>query len=274
MSVHATALVDPAARLGPGVEIGPLAVIGPDVEIGAGCRIGPHVVVHRYTQLGPRCVVHAGAVLGDTPQDLAFREAESRVRIGAETELREGVTVHRGTKPGTETVIGERCLLMANSHVGHNTQLGREVIMANGVLLAGYVTVGDRAFLSGNALVHQFCRIGRLALLSGGCAVSKDVPPFCVIGTITFNRVSGLNVVGMRRAGLTPTERLAVKRAFRILYREGLSVRQALPRLRAGFPDGPAAEFATFIEASRRGICGLEPGAGDGPDGDAGGRGE
>lgn len=274
MSVHATALVDPAARLGLGVEIGPFAVIGPDVEIGAGCRIGPHVVVHRYTQLGPRCVVHAGVVLGDTPQDLSFRETESWVRIGAETVLREGVTVHRGTKPGTETVIGERCLLMANSHVGHNAQLGREVIMANGALLAGYVAVGDRAFLSGNAVVHQFCRVGRLAMLSGGCAVSKDVPPFCIIGATSLNNIRGLNVVGMRRAGLTPAERLAVKRAFRMLYRAGLNIRQALLRLHAEFPDGPAAEFATFIEASRRGICGLGSSAGDGPDGDTGARGE
>lgn len=255
MAIHPTAQVEAGAAIAHDADIGPFAYIDRDTEIGAGCRIGPHASILRYTRLGANCRVHACAVVGDVPQDLAFKDAVSRVDIGAGTTIREGVTIHRGTKEGTATRVGEQCFLMANSHLAHNVQLGNRVILANGVLLAGYVDVGDGAFLSGNALVHQFVRVGRLAMLSGGAAASKDVPPFCTMPTVTNNRVIGVNVVGLRRAGIPPEQRGAVRQAFRMLYLQGLNLRDAAMRIATEFPDGPAHELAQFVLSSKRGIC-------------------
>ncbi len=250
------ASVHPDARLGDGCVIGPFAVIEPGAVIGDGCVIGPHAVVRRHTTLGPRCRLFPGAVIGDWPQDFGFDPAtESCVRIGEECQFREGVTVHRGTRPGTETVLGDRVFMMANSHVAHNCRVGSDVIMANNVLLAGYVEVGDRVFLSGNATIHQFCRIGRLAMMSGLSGLSKDLAPFCIIQDLTSNTVGGLNVVGMRRAGFTPDQRTAVKLAYRLLFRSGLRMAEAAARIRAECPEGPAWEMADFAETSKRGLA-------------------
>jgi UDP-N-acetylglucosamine acyltransferase len=258
MAIDPKASVHPDARLGRDVEVGPFALVGAQVELGDGCRIGPHAVVLPYTRLGVRNRVHAGAVLGDLPQDAAFDPATvSHLVTGADCVFREGVTVHRGTKPGTDTRLGDRCLLMANSHVGHNGRLGDDVIMANGALLGGYVELQDRVFVSGNCVVHQFCRVGRLAMLSGLSAASKDVPPYCILDNSATNQVAGLNVVGMRRAGLGAAERLEVKQAFDLLYRSGLNTREALSALKQRFPEGPAAAFWVFGEQSTRGLCGF-----------------
>ncbi len=258
MSIHPTAWVHPKAELGADVSVGPFCVIEDQVEIGDRTRLGAHAVVMAHTRLGPDCAVHAHAVLGDLPQDLAFKPAPSYVRIGARCIIREGVTIHRGTRPETETVTGDDCFLMANSHLAHNVRLGNRVILANGALLAGYVEVGDRAFISGNAVVHQFCRVGKLAMLSGGSAASKDVPPFCTTRSSTLNRIAGLNVVGLRRAGFDAAGRLAIQQAFRTLFLSGLNVSQALASLHAAGPAGPVAELCAFIEASKRGICRFE----------------
>ena len=256
MSIHPTAVVDPAARIGSGVKVGPFAVIEAEVEVGDRCTIGPHATLLRYTTIGEGTHVHAGAVLGDYPQDHAFKDEPSFVRIGRNVTLREFVTVHRGTKPGSVTVIGDGCFLMANAHVAHNVTLGDGVILANGVLLAGHVEVGERAFLSGHVVVHQFVKIGRLAMVGGAAGLGKDVPPFCMVGGMERNRVAGLNVIGMRRAGLTPEQRKAVKQAFSALYLAGLNVSQAVEEIRRTAAEGsPAAEFATFAEASKRGLC-------------------
>jgi len=267
--VHPTAVVDPRAEIGPGVRIGPYAVVGADTVLGSGCVLGPHAVVLDHVRLGDGCEVHAHAVLGGTPQDMKFRGAESRVEVGPGCVFREGVTVHRGTREGSATVIGAGCYLMANSHVGHNTRLGERVILANGALLAGDVEVGDRAFISGNAIVHQFVRIGALAMIAGGSGIGMDVPPYLTTAGVERNRVAGVNVLGLRRAGFTAEERRQVHLAFRILYREGLTVSNALERLRAEFSGGPVAAWIPFIESSRRGICparrrGAGPGEGDG----------
>ena len=257
MSIHATAVIDPKARLGCNVTVGPFAVIAAEVEIGDDSVIGPHVTILPYTTLGKACRVHAGAVLGDLPQDLAFKNETSYVRIGNGVTIREGVTIHRGTKAGTVTEVGDGCFLMAQAHLAHNVRLASHVILVGGVLLAGYVEVGERAILSGHVVVHQFVRIGRLAMIGGAAAVGKDVPPFCMVGAMTVNRVAGLNVIGMRRAGLPPDQRKAVKAAFGALYRSGLNVSQAIEKIKAVAEAGsPAAEIATLVEASKRGICG------------------
>lgn len=255
MSIHPTALVDRGANLGRDVVVGPYSIIESGVTVGDGAVIGPHAVLHRYTTLGANCRVHAHAVIGDTPQDMAFNDAPSYVRIGAGTLIREHVTIHRGTKPETSTEVGERCFLMVNCHLGHNVRLGNQVIIVNAALLAGYVEIGDRAFISGNVVVHQFVHIGRLAMLSGLSGISKDVPPFCTTAGLMPNSVGGLNVVGMRRAGITPPERLQVKRAFDLVYRSGLNVSQAVERIKAEGLVGPAAEFGAFAESSKRGLC-------------------
>jgi UDP-N-acetylglucosamine acyltransferase len=256
MAIHPSAVIEDGAHIGDGVEVGPFAYIASGARIGDNCKIGPHTTIYGYTTLGMGCRVHAGAVLGDLPQDFGFEDGDSSVRIGDGCLIREGVTVHRGSKPGTETVIGDHCMLMAFSHFAHNVQLEPDVIVANGALLGGYVSVGSRAFISGNVAVHQFARVGRLAMLGGGAMISKDVPPFCTIRPAMENVVGGLNVIGMRRAGLLPADRSDVKAAFKTLYRSGLNVSQARERIGEQFPSGPGREFYDFVLASERGICG------------------
>lgn len=254
--IHEKAIIESGASVGQDVSIGPFSMIEAGATVGDHCVIGPHVTIMKHVTLGPNCRVHAGAVIGDLPQDLGFKDGESFVRVGAGCTLREGVTIHRGTKPGTATELGEGCFLMAFSHCAHNVKLGNRVIMANGSLLGGYVEVGDGAFISGNCMVHQFCRVGRLAMLGGGGCASKDVPPFVTLRTCSFNEVLGLNVVGLRRAGVDSGQRKEIKQAFRTVYASGLNVSQAVEKIRGTFASGPALEFCEFIETSKRGICG------------------
>lgn len=262
MSIHPTAIVDPGAELGRDVHIGAFALIERDVRIGDRCTIGPRVSILQGTTLGSGCRVHTGAVLGDLPQDVAFKGQVSSVRIGNDCWIREYVTIHRGTKEETVTEVGNGCLLMGLSHLAHNVRLGQQVVVVNGALLAGYVEVGDRAFISGNVAIHQFVRIGRLAMIGGGAGVSQDVPPFCTVRPMMANAVMGLNIVGLRRAGFTPAQRHAIKQAFVLLFRSRLNVRDALVRIRAEIPDDPLVrEMADFAGASKRGICRLYSGA-------------
>ena len=213
--------------------------------------------MYAHSSIGAGCVIHAGAVIGDLPQDLAFDpENVSSVRIGDRCTIREGVTVHRGTKPDTETVIGDDCFFMVNSHIAHNCIVGNRVIFANGVLLAGYVTIGDGAFLSGNTVVHQFCKVGRLAMMSGLSAISKDLPPFFVTRSSTVNAVSGINSVGMRRANLAGDARSSVKNVFRKIYLGEHNISDTLAELEKEDLSPEAWEVVDFIKTSERGICG------------------
>jgi UDP-N-acetylglucosamine acyltransferase len=255
--IHPTAIVEAGAEIGADVSVGPFTVIEAGAEVADGCVIGPHAVIHGSTALGPRCTVHAGAILGDLPQDLAFAGGPSRVQIGADCVVREGVTVHRGTRPDSVTRVGDGCMLMAFAHIAHNVELGARVIVCNGALLAGYVHVGSDAFVSGNCVVHQFVHIGRLAMLGGGCGVSKDVPPFCTVRPVSANRILGLNLVGLKRAGLGPQQRRAVKQAFGLLYRAGVTPREAAELIESELDDPLAREIAAFARASARGICPL-----------------
>lgn len=253
--IHETAVIESGAELGADVSVGPFTFIESGAHIGAGCRIGPHATVYGSVTLGRECRVHAGAILGDDPQDTGFKGGESFVRIGDHCVIREGVTVHRGTKEGTGTEIGNHCFLMALSHFAHNVKLADRVIVANAALLGGYVEIGERTFVSGNVAVHQFVKVGRLAMLGGGAGVSKDVPPFCMLNAVALNQIIGLNVVGMRRAGMSVDERSQVQRAFKVLFLSGLNATQARERIAEVFAEGPALEFCRFLETSTRGLC-------------------
>jgi UDP-N-acetylglucosamine acyltransferase len=259
---HPTAIISDEARIAPDVRIGPFAVVEGAAVVGPGCVIGPRAHLIGPLTLGANNTVHSGAVLGGAPQHLGYKGEVTALEIGDGNTFREHATVHRGMPVGSPgctgvTRIGHRNLFMVNSHVGHDCVIGNDCVLANGALAAGHVVVGDRAFLSGNTAVHQFCRVGRLALLSGVSAVSKDIPPFWIMQGLNF--VRGINLVGMRRAGLPAAEILAVRKAFRILYlsRPALPRPAALARIEAEEGHLPAIrELLTFIRESKRGICG------------------
>ncbi len=253
--IHKTTIIDSRAELDQDVDIGPFSVIENDVTIGSGTVIGPNVYVKQYTSIGPGCNIHAGAVLGGVPQDVNFNGDKSFVNIGKNCQIREGVTINRGTQAESVTEIGDDCYLMACSHFGHNVKLGRGVTVANGSLFAGYVEVGDQAFISGNCLLHQFVKVGRLAMLGGGSCATKDVPPFCMTKNLELNKIAGLNSVGLRRSTLPTKDQKEIKEAFKLLFNSGLNVGQAMERIKSNYPSGPASEFSTFIEKSERGIC-------------------
>jgi UDP-N-acetylglucosamine acyltransferase len=257
--IHPTAVIEPGARLDATVEVGPYAVIEAGVELGPRCRVGPHACLLGLLHAGGDNRFHAGCVIGDAPQDLKYQGASTPVRIGAANVFREHVTVHRPTKPEGETVIGSHNFFMAHAHVAHNCRLGDRVIMANGATLGGHVTVADGAFLSGNCLVHQFVRVGALALMQGGAAISKDLPPYTVARGA--NGLCGLNTVGLRRAGLTPAERLELKQLYRLLFLAGRRLREAVQEARQRFASAAAVQLLDFIAASKRGVV-AHPGGG------------
>ena len=255
--IHPTAIVSPGASVGTGVEIAPFAVIDDGVVLEDGVKIGPHVHVLGHTRIGAGTRIHAGAVIGDEPQDLHYDGSPNETIIGRECVLREYVTIHRGAKAGTRTVVGDRVMLMAFSHLGHNCVLGNDVVVANATLLAGHVEVGDRAFISGGGLIHQFCRIGTLAMVGGGARLGQDIPPFCLY---QWGGVCSHNAVGMRRSGYDVAARTALKGAIRLFFFTGLIRSQAVARIRDAYPDIPAvAQFIQFVESSRRGIAPARP---------------
>ena len=253
--IHPTAIVEPGAQLGVDVQIGPHAFVAATARLGDGCVLAPHAIVLDHATLGARCKVHSCAVIGDLPQDLSFKDEPSFVVIGDDCVFREGVTVHRGTKPGTTTRIGNHVYMMSNSHAAHNCEVGDHVILANCALLAGYVTVGERCFLGGGSAVHQFCHVGRLAMVAACSLITKDLPPFCTSLSSANSQVGGLNIVGLRRAGFTAAQRAQIKQVFGLVYRSGLNTTQAKERLRADAANPYAAEFADFLEHAKRGIC-------------------
>ena len=241
----------------PSATIDPTAQIDPEAEIGVGCVIEAHAAVLGRTRLGADSRVGRGALLGGWPQDLSFDPAtESGVEIGEGNVIREYCTIHRGSKAGSVTRLGDRCFLMVGAHLGHNAQVGNDVVIANNVLLAGYAEVGDRAFLGGGSVVHQHVRIGRGAMLQGGSAMSKDVPPFTVAALL--NTLVGLNVVGLRRAGFDAAERAEIKAAYKLVFASGLNVSQALERSRERAWGPAATVFLGFAaSAGKRGMCAM-----------------
>jgi len=252
--IHPTAIVHPEARLDPTVRVGPYSVIDAGVELGADCVVGPHVHLTGNTSIGPGNRFHAGCVIGDAPQDLKYKDEPTRLRIGAGNVFREHTTVHRSNKLAEDTVVGSNCLFMASSHVGHNCLVGNHVILANGALLAGHVEVGDRVFISGNCAVHQFCRVGTLAMMQGGSIATQDLPPYCMHRYV--NELCGLNIIGLRRSGVSAADRLELKQLYRLMFREGRGLRTALEEARTRFHSPAAKVFMEFAATTKRGLCG------------------
>ena len=254
MRIHPTAVIDSQAEIHAEVEVGPYVVIQGPVKIGRGTRIMAHAVVTGWTEIGEDNEVHPGAVLGDAPQDMAYRGEETYLRIGNQNSFREHVQIHRGTTAGSATVIGDRNYLMGSAHVAHNCRLGNEIVLANGVLLGGYVEIGDRAFISGNCAIHQFVRIGELSLMRGLTATSRDVPPYSIIDW--QHRLRGVNSVGLRRAGFDEQRIREIKGAYRILFRKGRNLALAIRELEANNHLAPdVIALLEFIKSSKRGVC-------------------
>jgi UDP-N-acetylglucosamine acyltransferase len=251
--IHPTAIIHPQAKMDATVRVGPYAIIDEGVELGPDCEVGPGAYLTGQTMIGRGNRFFAGCVIGEAPQDLKYNGTPTRLRIGEGNVFREHVTVHRSTTPNGETWIGSNNYLMANAHVGHNSRVGNHVIIANGALLGGHADVADRAFISGNCLVHQFVRVGTLSMMQGGAAISRDLPPYAI--SLEVNLICGLNVVGMRRAGMTAEERLEIKKVYSAVFRSGKNLRAAVAEAREAFKSAGAVGFLDFVSSSKRGVC-------------------
>jgi UDP-N-acetylglucosamine acyltransferase len=253
-------VIDPSAHIAANVELAPDVEVGPGVtidgpsRIGAGCRILAHAYIGPYTTLGEDNLIGFGAVIGYDPQDYAFKGEESYTIIGDHNLIREYVTIHRGTKPGSATRVGNHNFLMALSHMAHNSSLGNHVVVVNGALVGGYVEVADRAFISANCLLHQFIRVGTLVMMRGGARASRDLPPYCNIDDT--HTVKGLNLVGLRRAGFSREQIGPLRQAVRLLFGSRLNLKLALERVAAEVPSTPeVTHLLDFIRASKRGVA-------------------
>ena len=253
--IHETAIVDPGAKIAENVEIGPYSVIGGNVEIGEGTVIGPHVVITGWTEIGRDCHIFQGASIGEEPQDPKFKGEKSYTVIGDRTTIREGATVHRATGEGEETRIGSDCLLMALTHVAHNCVIGNHVIMSNLASLAGHAIVEDRAVVGGMAGVHQFVKIGRNAMIGGMSRLTQDVVPYTIVNGQPA-KVVGLNSVGISRAGISVSSRRNIKQAYKILYRSGLRLQQAIAVIEQEVESCEEVDhLLRFLRNADRGIC-------------------
>jgi UDP-N-acetylglucosamine acyltransferase len=252
--IHRTALIDPTAELGADVSVGPYCVIGPKVTVAERSTIAAHAVLERNTRVGEGVKIGYGTVIGNDPQDLKYKGEETWVEIGSGTIIREYSTINRGSTATGKTTIGERCFLMTYVHIAHDCAIGNDVIIANGVQMAGHVIVSDRASISGLVPIHQFVRIGTYAFVGGASRVNQDVPPYTKAAGNPVH-LYGLNSVGLQRAGFSPELKLALKRAYRLVFNSDLTVSQGIARARAELPQVPEVEtFLQFIEASQRGV--------------------
>ncbi|MCK2185307.1 acyl-ACP--UDP-N-acetylglucosamine O-acyltransferase [Halomonas getboli] len=252
--IHPTAIVDPGARLADDVEVGPFSVIGADVEIGAGSRIGPHVVIQGPTVIGERNRIFQFASVGEECQDKKYAGEPTRLVMGDDNVVREGATLHRGTvQDRGETTIGSRNLFMAYVHVGHDCVIGDDCILANQVTLAGHVKLGDFVIIGGLSAIHQFCHFGDHAMAGGGSIITKDTPAYVMINGNPA-AAHGLNLIGLRRRGFSSEAIRALSEAYKMVYRQGLTVEQALTEIRTHYALPETEAFAASIEASTRGI--------------------
>jgi UDP-N-acetylglucosamine acyltransferase len=253
--IHPTAIVDPGADIGKNVSIGPYAVIGNHVQIGDGTTVGTHAVIEAFTRIDGDCRIFPFAAIGGVPQSVKFQGEETVVKIARGCTVREFVTVHRGTGfGGGITEIGEGCFLMAYTHVAHDCRIGHHVIMANNTTLAGHIEIGNYATVGGLVAIHQFVRVGDHAFIGGKSAVVKDIPPF-VIAAGDRATLHGLNRVGLQRHGFSQETLAALKKTYRIVFRFGLTLKEALSRVEAEVaPIAEVVRFIDFLKSSQRGI--------------------
>ena len=255
MKIHPTAIVDKNAKLADDIEVGPYAIIGPNVEAAKGNVIGARATVEGYTTLGEGNRIFTGAVIGSIPQDLKYKGKKSFLKIGKNNIIREYVTMNPGTEDGTVTSVGDANLFMAYSHVAHDCKIGNNCIIANIGTLAGHVTLEDRVVLGGLAAVHQFTRVGKMAIIGGCSKVVQDIPPF---STCDGNpaRVYGLNLVGVRRAGMPQKAQRELKKAFKILFHSGLALKNSIKKVKKEIEFVEEVKYLlNFLKNSERGIC-------------------
>jgi UDP-N-acetylglucosamine acyltransferase len=226
--IHPTAIINPKAEIGEDVEIGPYSVIEKDVSIGQGTKIGPHVVIREGTQIGKRCQIFQFASIGEAPQAFAYRGEKTSLLMGDQNIVREFVTLHRGTPHGGgKTVIGHNNFFMAYAHVAHDCNIGNQVVLANGATLAGHIVIEDHAIIGGLSAIHQFCRVGTHAFISGLTGVTLDIPPY-MLASGSRAKLFGLNTVGLKRHRFSEETLKALKKAYRIFFRSGLTLEKAI----------------------------------------------
>ena len=253
--IHPTAIIDSKADIDSNVDVGPYSIVGANVQIGSGTVIGPHVVIQPYVEIGPDCHIFQYASIGAVPQALKFQGEETYVKIGRGTVIREFVTVNRGTGFGGEiTEVGEENLLMAYVHIAHDCKTGRKVILANNATLAGHIVIEDFVTVGGLVAIHQFVRIGNYAYIGGKSAVVKDIPPY-VIAAGDRAKLHGLNSVGLKRHEFSQETLSSLKKAYRIIFRIGLTLNEAIERVKAEVEQVPEVDdMIRFIKSSERGI--------------------
>lgn len=253
--IHPTAIIDSKADIGSNVEVGPYSIIGANVHIGSGTVIGPHVVIQPHVEIGSDCHIFQYASIGAVPQALKFQGEETYVKIGRGTVIREFATVNRGTGFGGEiTEVGEENFLMAYVHIAHDCKTGRNVILANNATLAGHIVIEDFVTVGGLVAIHQFVRIGNYAYIGGKSAVVKDIPPY-VIAAGDRAKLHGLNSVGLKRHGFSQETLSSLKKAYRIIFRIGLTLNEAIERVKAEVEQVPEInDLIRFIKSSERGI--------------------
>jgi UDP-N-acetylglucosamine acyltransferase len=251
--IHSSAVVDPRAEIGEHVRIGPGATIDGAVTIGPECIIGPNARLVGELVMGRGNKVYAGAVIGEDPQHLGYNGQPTKTVIGDSNTFREYVTIHRGSHVEGATTIGNHCYFMVNCHIGHDSQIANHVIVVNGSLVAGHCRIGDRVFVSGNCCLHQFVRVGRFSMLGGLGAINQDVIPFVTVET--RGKLSGLNLVGLKRAGFTSDDLKTLKKAFHILFLTEELIGPSIQRLEAEMGTEPLVrEILDFIAGSKRGL--------------------
>ncbi len=258
--IHPTALIDPRAQIDPSADIGPYVVIDGAAEVGAGCKIEAHAQLVGQVVVGAETRIGRGAVIGGEPQDLGFDPTTvSSVILGQQNVIREHVTIHRGSKPGGVTRIGDGNFLMVGCHLAHDVVLGDRNVLANAVLLAGHIQLGNHTFIGGGAVFHQFLRIGDFCVVQGNSSFSKDIPHYCCAAK-RLNRITGLNVIGLRRHGFTAEDRGAIKDLFQLLFCAGMNLTQAAAKaVTLEWPD-KARRLLEFVQApSKKGICPVRP---------------
>jgi UDP-N-acetylglucosamine acyltransferase len=252
--IAATARIAPGAEIAEDVEIGDFVLVEDDVVVGPRTKLEPHVVVKRWTTLGADNQISAGAVLGTDPLDKNFSGDRSYLKIGNGNRIREHYTISRGTEPDSATEIGDNNYIMTSGHIAHNCRLGSNIVVCSCALIAGYVEIEDQAFISGGVVVHQFSKIGRLAMIGGNTRVNKDAAPYFLYSEFNITPC-GLNLVGLRRAGFSPADIAALKKAYRLLFRENLPLEQALRRVEQEPATEHTRHLVEFIRGSKRGIA-------------------